>query len=116
MAINLDALLIDIVVNVIVVAPAFWLAGRAIVGTRKARALDAVGIVVAGLVIGGVFQYFIRGVVALLIRLALWLGLVRHFFDATWGQAILIAVVAVLVNAVVSVVFSVVLGLAYAVF
>lgn len=116
MAINLDALLIDIVVNVIVVAPAFWLAGRTIVGTRKARALDAVGIVVAGLVIGGVFQYFVRGVVALLIRLTLWLGLVRHFFDATWGQAILIAIVAVLINAVVSVVFSVVLGLAYAVF
>jgi hypothetical protein len=116
MAINLDALLIDVLVNVIVVSPAFWLAGRVIVGTRKARFLDAVGIVVTGLVIGGVFQYYVRGVVALLIRLVLWLGLVRHFFDATWGQAILTAGVAVLINVVASVVFSVVLGLAYVVF
>jgi hypothetical protein len=37
---------------------------------------------------------------------------VRHFFDATWGQAILIAVVAVLINLVA----SVVLGLAYVLF
>jgi hypothetical protein len=56
------------VVNVIVVSPAFWLADRAIVGARKTRVLDAVGIVV-GLVIGGVFQYYARGVVALIIRL-----------------------------------------------
>ena len=30
MAINLDVLLIDLVIKIIVLAPAFWLAGRAL--------------------------------------------------------------------------------------
>lgn len=110
MAINLDVLLISIIVNIVIISPSLWLAGRLIVGRRKAKFIDAIWIVVLGVVIGAIFRYFFTGVLAALIQLAMWLGLVKHFFDATRGQAIAIAIVAVIVFIVASIVLGLVLG------
>ena len=52
MVINLDMLVISIIVNIIIVAPVLWLAGRALVGKEKAKFTDAIWIVVLGTVIG----------------------------------------------------------------
>jgi hypothetical protein len=97
-AINLDALLIDLVIKIIVLAPAFWLAGRALAGKDKAKFLDAVWIVILGTLIGGIFSYFeIIGLIALIIQLIIWLGLVKHFFDTDWIRALVISVLAVII-------------------
>ena len=97
MAINLDVLLIDLVVKIIVLAPAFWLAGRALAGKNKAKFIDAVWIVIFGTLIGGIFSYFqIIGIIALIIQLLIWLGLVKHFFDTDWIQALVISVLAII--------------------
>ena len=42
MTIDLDVLLIDLFIKIIVMAPAFWLAGRALAGKDKTKFLDAV--------------------------------------------------------------------------
>lgn len=42
---DLVALLIQIVVSTVILAPVLWLAGRALVGKEKAKFLDAVWIV-----------------------------------------------------------------------
>ena len=102
MAINLDVLLIDLVIKIIVLAPAFWLAGRALVGKEKAKFLDAIWIVIVGALIGGIFSYFeISGIIAAIIQFVLWLGLVKHFFDTDWIKAFVIAVLAVIIIIVV---------------
>jgi hypothetical protein len=96
-AINLDALLIDLVIKIIVLAPAFWLAGKALVG-NKAKFLDAVWIIILGTLVGGIFSYFeIIGIIALIIQLIIWLGLVKHFFDTGWLYAFAISVLAVII-------------------
>jgi len=101
-AINLDALLIDLVIKIIILAPAFWLAGRALAGKDKAKFLDAVWIVILGTLIGGIFSYFeIIGLIALIIQLIIWLGLVKHFFDTDWIRALVISVLAVIILIVV---------------
>ena len=98
MAVNLDVLLIDLVIKIIVLAPAFWLAGRALAGKEHAKFLDAVWIVILGTLIGGIFSYFeIIGIIALIIQLILWLGLVKHFFDTDWIKAFVISVLAVII-------------------
>ena len=51
MALNLDILLIQIVVNTIILSPVLWLSGKALVGAKKAKFLDAIWIVVLGTVI-----------------------------------------------------------------
>ena len=96
--VNLDVLLIELVIKIIVLAPAFWLSGRALVGKEKAKFLDAVWIIILGTLVGGIFSYFeISGIIALLIQLVIWLGLVKHFFDTDWIKAFVISVLAIII-------------------
>ena len=98
MAIDLDVLLIELVIKIIVLSPAFWLAGRTLAGKEKAKFLDAVWIIILGTLIGGIFSYFeIIGIIALIIQLIIWLGLVKHFFDTDWIRAFVISVLAIVI-------------------
>ena len=128
MEINLGILLIQIVVNVIILSPVLWLAGRALVGANKAKFFDAVWIVVLGTVISSVFNYFfsdfivsiiadfnyfLSGIIASIILLIILLGLVKHFFDCGWLKALAIAILAAIFFIVILAILSVVLlGLA----
>jgi hypothetical protein len=91
------ALLIQIVVGTIIVAPVLWLAGRALVGKEKAKFTDAVWIVVLGTIIGAVVGAYIGGLVAAAIMLIVWLALVKHFFDCGWVMALAITIIAVII-------------------
>ena len=100
--VNLDVLLIELVIKIIVLAPALWISGRALVGKEEAKFLDAVWIIILGTLIGGIFSYFkIIGIIALIIQLVIWLGLVKHFFDTGWLKAFVISVLAVIILVVV---------------
>jgi len=92
---DLTALLIQIVVSTIILAPVLWLAGRALVGKEKAKFLDAVWIVLLGTVIGAVSGAYISGLIAAVIMFIVWLALIKHFFDCGWLMAFVIAIIAV---------------------
>jgi hypothetical protein len=94
---DLIALLIQIVVGTVILAPVLWLAGRALVDKEKARFLDAVWIVLLGTVIGAVVGAFISGLVAAIIMFIVWLALIKHFFDCGWLKAFAIAIIAVII-------------------
>lgn len=93
---DITALLIQIVVSTIILAPVIWLAGRALVGKEKAKFLDAVWIVVLGTVIGAVAGAYISGLVAAVLMFIIWLALIKHFFDCGWLMAFAIAIIAVI--------------------
>jgi len=94
---DLMSLLIQIVVNVIVLAPILWLSGRALVGKDKAKFTDAVWIVVLGVVLGAIVNFFVSGLIAAVILFIVWLALIKHFFDCGWLKAFIIAVLAVII-------------------
>jgi len=94
---DLFALLIQIVVGTIIVAPVLWLAGRALVGKEKAKFTDAVWIVVLGTVIGAVVGAYFSGLIVAVIMLVVWLALIKHFFDCGWVMALAIAIIAVII-------------------
>ncbi len=94
---DLTALVVQIVVGIIVVAPVLWLAGRALVGGEKAKFTDAIWIVVLGTVLGAVVGAFVGSLLAAIIILVVWLGLIKHFFDCGWLRALAIAIVAVVI-------------------
>ena len=103
MAVNLDGLLIDLVIKIIVLAPAFWLAGRSLTEKENVKFLDAIWIIILGTLIGGIFSYFdIVGIIALIIQFVIWLGLVKHFFDTDWLKAFVISVLAIIILVVIS--------------
>jgi hypothetical protein len=114
--INLDSaivnLIIQIIVNIIILAPVLWISGRLFVGKDKAKFTDALWIVVLGTVIGGFFQYFFSGIIAAIIVLFIWLALVKHFFDTGWIRALIIAVVAIIIWIVIAVIIGIIIGVA----
>jgi hypothetical protein len=112
--INLMALVVNLIVNVIVLSPVLWIAGRLLAGKDKAKFTDALWIVILGTIIGAVFQAFLEGILGLLgsiIMLIIWLALVKHFFDTGWLKALAIAIVAIIIYIII-VAILVLLGLA----
>jgi len=99
MPINLDALVISIIVNTIIISPVLWLSGRAIAGKEKAKFTDAIWIVILGTVIGTFFGAYFSGIIATIILLITWLALVKHFFDCGWLKAFVISILAVIIFA-----------------
>ena len=105
---DLVALLIQIVVGTIIIAPILWLAGRALVGKEKAKFTDAIWIVVLGTVIGAVVGAFVGGLIAAVIMFVIWLALIKHFFDCGWIMALAIAIIAVIIFIVIVAVLALV--------
>jgi len=108
---DLVALLIQIVVGIIVVAPVLWLVGRALVGGQKAKFTDAIWIVVLGTIIGAVVGVFVGSLISALIMFVVWLALIKHFFDCGWLKAFLIAVIAVIIFIVIVAVLAIIIGI-----
>ena len=96
MALNLTALSVSIVVNIIIIAPSLWMAGKSIVGEKKAKFTDALWIVALGVVIGNVLGTFVGSGVGI-IQLIVWLYLVRTYFDTGWLNAFIISCVAIVI-------------------
>ena len=105
---DLMALLIQIVVNIIILAPILWIAGRLLAGKDKAKLTDAIWIVILGVVIGALVGFFVSGLVAAVIMFIVWLALIKHFFDCGWLKAFLIAVVAVIVFMVIVAILAII--------
>jgi hypothetical protein len=109
--VDLMSMVIQIIVGIIIISPVLWLVGRWMVGKQKAKFTDAIWIVVLGIVINAVLAGFVSGVlggaIGVIVTLFVWVALIKHFFDAGWGKAILIGIVAV----VVLIVIVLVLGL-----
>lgn len=102
------ALLIQIIVSTIILAPVLWLAGRALGGGEKAKFLDAIWIVVLGTIIGTVVNAFIGGLVAAIIMFIVWLALIKHFFDCGWLKAFAIAVIAVIIFVIIVAILAII--------
>jgi len=100
--VNLDLLIIQVIINVIIIGPMLWIAGRLLAGKEKAKFTDAIWIAALGTLIGSVFTHLFSGIIALIIIILLWLALIRHFFDCGWGKAFLIAIVAAVIFAVIA--------------
>lgn len=103
---DLMTLLIQIVVNVIVLAPVLWISGRLLVGKDKAKFTDAIWIVVLGVVLGAIVNFFLSGLIAAVVMFIVWLALIKHFFDCGWLKAFIIAVLAVIIFIVIIVILA----------
>ena len=110
MALNLDTLLINLILNVviptIILSPVLWLAGRALVGKEKAKFTDAIWIVFIGTLFGSVFSAIFIGIIASIIQLIVWLALVKHFFDCGWLKGLAISILAVIFFIVIAIILS----------
>jgi hypothetical protein len=107
---NILYVLISIVVSVIVNSLFVWFAGRILVGGDKAKFSDAVWIVVLGAVIGGIIGAFIHGLLASVVMFILWLALIKHFFDCGWIKALIIDIVAIIIQIIIAFILGLLFG------
>jgi len=120
---DLFTLATNIIVNVIFLSPVLWLAGRALAGREKAKFYDAVAIIVAGIVVGAIFDIFFAEffepifsfllfgnfsfwLFSSFVRLVIWLALVKHFFNCGWLKALAISILAVIFFVVIAIILA----------
>ena len=108
---TLLGLIVRIVVATLVTAPSLWIAGRTIVGVKKAKFSDAFWIVALGIILESMIVAVVRSSFASLAQFVVWLYLVRHYFDTGWGNAFVISLLAVVVFIVVTFGLATVLGI-----
>ncbi|HXZ98287.1 MAG TPA: hypothetical protein VED24_02855 [Candidatus Acidoferrum sp.] len=111
MAGSLIAIVLEIIVASIIIAPVLWLVGRAVVGKGKASLGHAIWIVVLGVVINAILHSFVHGLLGFLVTLVVWVALIKHFFQTGWGRAIIVGIVAIIVLVIIVIVLAA-LGLA----
>ncbi|NWF87750.1 hypothetical protein HXY32_08100 [Candidatus Bathyarchaeota archaeon] len=105
-ALDLVEILINILISTIIVSPILWLSGRGLVGKEKAKFTDAIWIVLLGNIIGVVIGVFLYGWLAAIVMFIVWLALIKHFFDCGWLMAFAIALVAVIIFIIVSIILA----------
>ena len=101
-------LTVNILVNLVFVAPFLWIAGRLLAGKQKAKFTDALWIVIIGTVVFYFFNFLLRDAlsgfavfIAYILMLLIWLALVKHFFDCGWLKALAISIIAVIIAVII---------------
>ncbi|MFB6075915.1 MAG: hypothetical protein ABEK17_02110 [Candidatus Aenigmatarchaeota archaeon] len=97
MPLNFMGLLVNVIASVIVISPSIWLAGKIITNGGKASFFGAVGIVILGTVLGNLVGFLFSGIAASLITFIIWLGLIRSSFKTSWGSALAISILSVII-------------------
>jgi len=103
--VSITAVIVEIIVGAIILAPVLWLVGRAIVG-KSASLMHAVWIVVLGVIINAVLGAFVHGLLGLLVTLVVWVALIKQFFKTGWGKAAVVGIVAIIVLAIIAIVLA----------
>ena len=108
MALDMIATLISIIVGVIITAPVLWIAGRMLVGPSKAKFTDAIIIVLLGNIANALVGLFIAGLAGTLIQIIVLLFLIQKYYECSWGKAILVAIVTVVIFVIIAFILGVV--------
>jgi hypothetical protein len=104
---NLVALMIQIVIGLIVSAPALWYVGKWRVGPEKAKFTDAITISVLGTVIGAVIESILGGGIGSVLQFIVNLYLINRYYETDWINSFIISLVTVLLVVVVFTVLGV---------
>lgn len=75
-----------------------YIAGRAVVGERRAKLSDAFILALLGTVLSSLFTIFIPyGLLALLLSILVWLLLIKRLYETSWIGALAVGVLAIII-------------------
>ena len=116
-ATTLIGLLVTIVIMIIFVVPALWIAGRLLAGKQKAKFTDALWIVILGTAVFYFINFLLADltgfavIIAYIAMFIIWLALVKHFFDCGWLKALAISIIAIIIGIIFMIIIAFVLTL-----
>jgi len=91
--------LINFVLGLIILTIVFYIAGRAVVGKKRALFSDAFVISLLGTIVANMVSLFMPSapLIGLILSLVIWLLLIRHYYETGWLGALAVAVMAVII-------------------
>jgi len=105
---------IEFVVKLIVLTVVFYVAGRVVVGKRRAKFGDAFVISLFGTLTGTIlslfFPQYIQYWMGVILSLIVWLQLIRHYYETGWLGALAVGILAVIVMIVLGFLLGVLLA------
>jgi hypothetical protein len=108
--INLVGYGIELIVLGIILGIFVWLAGKAL-GAPKATYYHGILTVVSAIILRDIIGYFLLGWIAKIAELLVVLLLIRYFFAAGWLRAIVIAILALVIGIIITLVLIAILSL-----
>ena len=89
--------LINFVLGLAVLTIVFYIAGRAVVGGKRALFSDAFVISILGTIVANIVSLFNLPLIGLILSFIVWLLLIKHYYETGWLGALAVAVMAVIV-------------------
>ncbi|UCE17043.1 MAG: hypothetical protein JSV12_00805 [Candidatus Bathyarchaeota archaeon] len=92
--------LLNFVLGLLILTVVFYLAGRVVVGKKRALFSDAFVISLLGTVVANIVSLLIPStqLIGLILSLIIWLFLIRHYYETGWLGAFAVAVLAVIID------------------
>jgi hypothetical protein len=95
-----------IIINIILQAPALWYAGRRVLGIDRVEFMDAVKITAVFTVINAFIIVYLNAEIAGIFQIIAYLYVVRRFYETSWKNSAIIALLMVFINIVISLILA----------
>jgi len=91
--------LLTFVLGLIILTIVFYIAGRVVVGKKRALFSDAFVISLLGTIVVNIVSLFMprAPLIGLILSLVIWLLLIKHYYETGWLGAFAVAVLAVII-------------------
>lgn len=91
-----------------------YVAGRAVVGEKRAKLSDAFILALLGTVLSSLFTIFIPyGLLAVLLSILVWLLLIKRLYETSWLGALAVGILAIIIFIAILFLMALLLGALY---
>ncbi len=107
--------LLTFVIGLIMLTIIFYIAGRLVVGKKRALFRDAFVISLLGTIVVNIVSLFMPNVqlIGLILSLIIWLLLIRHYYETGWLGALAVAILAVIIYVVIGLILFLILSIPF---
>lgn len=105
--------LLNFVLGLIILTIVFYIAGRIVVGKKRALFSDAFIISLLGTIVMNICLNFFGLVVGAILSLIVWLLLVKHYYETGWLGAIAVGITAMIVSIVILIILGFFLSVSF---
>ncbi len=107
--------LVNFIIGLIILTIVFYIAGRTVVGKKRALFSDAFVISLLGTIVANIVSLFMPNVqlIGLILSLIIWLLLIRHYYETGWLGALAVAILAVIIYVVIGLILFLILSIPF---
>jgi len=109
--------LLNFILGLVILTIIFYIAGRIVVGKKRALFSDAFVISLLGTIVMSIcLSFFKTPLVGAVLSLIIWLLLVKHYYETGWLGAIAVGIMALIVSIVILVILASLLVVSFVLF